>query len=95
MRIVWLRKALFDLNAIEEFIELDNPKAARQIERQIKNAVSLLDRQPNIGRPGRVSDTRELVVPGTSFIVAYTIAASEVVILAVIHGARKWPGALL
>ncbi|MSO72974.1 MAG: type II toxin-antitoxin system RelE/ParE family toxin [Rhodospirillaceae bacterium] len=94
MRIVWLRKALYDIDAIEEYAEQNNPADARAVEQKIKKTVSLLDCQPEIGRHGRVPDTRELVVPGTPYIVAYTIAKSEVVILAVIHGARKWPDRL-
>ncbi len=47
---------------------------------------------PQLGRRGRVKATRELVVAGTPFIVAYTVLRGQVVeILAVIHGAQEWP----
>jgi addiction module RelE/StbE family toxin len=91
MRLVWLRRALFDLEAIETFIETDNPAAARAMEQRIIQAVTLLMDQPSMGRPGRVADTRELVVSGTPYIVAYSVIAEAVTILAVIHGARQWP----
>lgn len=46
------------------------------------------------GRTGRVSDTRELVIAGTPYVVAYRIThQSEVQILAVLHGKRRWPDA--
>jgi len=38
-----------------------------------------------------VEGTRELIVPGTPYLVAYTILAEDVVILAVLHHAREWP----
>jgi toxin ParE1/3/4 len=43
-----------------------------------------------IGRQGRVGGTRELVVQGTPYIVVYRVH-DDVEILAVVHGARKWP----
>jgi toxin ParE1/3/4 len=38
-----------------------------------------------------VAGTRELVIRGTPFVVAYRVKKNEVWVLAVIHGARKWP----
>jgi toxin ParE1/3/4 len=46
---------------------------------------------PEIGRRERVEGTRELAIPNTPFVVAYRIAARRIEILAVIHGARRWP----
>ena len=43
------------------------------------------------GREGRVARTRELVIRGTPFVVAYRVERNEVSILAVMHAARKWP----
>ena len=43
------------------------------------------------GREGRVAGTRELVIRGTPFIVAYRVVRNEVHVLAVMHAARKWP----
>ena len=91
MRIVWLRSALHDLNAIEQFIELDNPAAARAMEKRIVTAVGRLATYPQLGRAGRIDGTRELVVAGTPYLVPYTVADETIVVLAVLHGARAWP----
>jgi toxin ParE1/3/4 len=40
---------------------------------------------------GRVDATRELVIPRTPYVVAYTIVDEQVMILSVMHGARRWP----
>jgi plasmid stabilization system protein ParE len=55
VRIVWLRAALFDIQAIQTYTETESPPAARKIEQRIKTAVGLLAEHPYIDRPGRVS----------------------------------------
>jgi len=46
---------------------------------------------PEMGRPGRVDGTRELVIQRTSYIAAYRITGTTVRILRVLHGAQMWP----
>lgn len=58
---------------------------------RILSAIEALERHPDLGRPGRVSGTRELVITGTPLIVAYRLRRNEIQVLAVLHGARKWP----
>jgi plasmid stabilization system protein ParE len=43
------------------------------------------------GRAGRVPGTRELVIANRPFIAAYAIQKARIVILAVYHGAQRWP----
>ena len=92
MRIVWTRLADRDLDAIEDYISGDDPAAAiRTVLKIARNVGDLLAEHQGLGRPGRVAGTRELVVPGTPFLVAYRVRAAEVQILRVLHGARRWP----
>jgi toxin ParE1/3/4 len=49
---------------------------------------------PNAGRIGRVANTREIVVPGTSYLVAYRIREDMIHVLAIMHAARQWPETL-
>lgn len=44
-----------------------------------------------MGRAGRVSGTRELVVSGTPYIVVYKAHRNVLRILRVLHGAMMWP----
>jgi plasmid stabilization system protein ParE len=46
---------------------------------------------PYAGRRGRVAGTREAIVPGTSYIVAYRVLEGAIHVLAILHGAQKWP----
>ena len=91
MKIRWTRQALADLDAALDWIAEDNPAAAGEVAGLLEGAVSHLAAHPEIGRSGRVSGTRELIVPRTPYIVVYRVAATHVDILAVLHTARKWP----
>ena len=91
MQIKWHGKARQDLRNLRAYIAEDNPNAAAPVARSILQAVERLPDNPAIGRPGRVLDTRELVIAGTPYIVPYRIMGDVIVILRVLHGARKWP----
>jgi toxin ParE1/3/4 len=91
---VWSPEAIDDLIAIRAYIEQDEPAAARRIALHIiQNVETLLVNNPEMGRPGRVPGTRELVIPKTPFIVPYRLAGRTIEILRVFHGARRWPEA--
>ena len=93
MRIRWTGSALADLEAIGDFIALDNPIAAQRMVVGLVASVDALRDHPNLGRPGRLAGTRELVVNGTPYVVPYRVQGDDVQILAVFHGARRWPAA--
>lgn len=57
-------------------------------------AVEMLKAFPESGRPGRVPGTRELAIPRTPFVLAYRRQGRSLQVLAVLHGARKWPESL-
>ena len=77
--------------AIAEYIAQDDQTAAYAVHEAILRQVGRLAEHPRIGRPGRVEGTRELVVSGTPYIVAYRVAGQDVTILRVLHGAQQWP----
>jgi len=91
MKIRWSPTAVSDPESIREYIAKDNPSAARKVANRIKESVNRLINFPLSGRVGRVPGTRELVVPGTSYIAAYTIQGDEVLIASVLHGRQNWP----
>ena len=91
MKLRWTDGAVADLQSAYEYLEAENPQAAIDTVDRIVSAVERLERFPQMGRSGRVEGTRELVVTGTPFIVAYRLKCDSVHVLAVLHGARKWP----
>jgi len=92
MRIIWSPEAIIDLTDLRDYIASDNPDAARRVALAILNTIEVgLAKNPERGRPGRVPDTRELVVPKTPVIVPYRIRNTTLEILGVYHHARRWP----
>jgi toxin ParE1/3/4 len=94
MTPVWSPEAIDDLAALRAYIEQDNPAAAQHVALHIlQNVETLLASTPEMGRPGRVPGTRELVIPRTPFIVPYRLVGNAMQILRIFHGARRWPEA--
>ena len=90
MILGWAEQALKDREAIWLHIALDNPYAASRLDALFSDtAQSLLD-FPNMGRPGQIAGTRE-IMPHESYRLVYRVEVDQVVILAVIHTARQWP----
>ena len=94
MKLAWTRLALKDLDSACANISEENPSAAARTIERVRKALEVVSRHSEIGRPGRVEGTRELIIPGTPFIVAYRVKAKRIEVLSVIHGARRWPDEL-
>ena len=94
MKIVWTRRAIRHLVSLREYIEKDSEQNAALVAKRVLEAVNLLQTQPYMGRPGRVLGTRELVAPGTPYIIPYRIRRERLELIAVFHGRQKWPGKL-
>jgi toxin ParE1/3/4 len=91
LRIRWTRRADCDLDAVAEYVGYENPDAAvGAVLRIVENVEHLAD-HPHLGRPGRIPDTRELIVSGTPYIVPYRVREGVVEILRVLHGSMRWP----
>ena len=93
MQVRWLAKALENLDDEAEFLAKDDPVAARAVVFRIRECVDLLRENPALGRPGRILGTRELVVPGTRYIVPYRVRPrlGRVEVLRVFHASRRQP----
>ena len=90
--IIWSPTALDHLQAIYDYIFADNPAAAFDVHEAIERTVGLLQDNPRLGHPGRVADTRELVVPTyPTYIIVYELHGHRIHILAVMHGRQQWP----
>jgi toxin ParE1/3/4 len=91
LKIVWLAPAVADRDVQVEYIAQDSISAALEVGDRIMEAVARLGDHPEMGREGRVTGTRELVVGRTSLVVIYRVGAERVEVLRVLHGAQMWP----
>jgi addiction module RelE/StbE family toxin len=91
MRLRWLTQALADLRGIHDYIAKDNPAAARRVVGEIRREVEILATEPEIGRIGRLTGSREFVIRQYPYIVAYCVKDDEVQLLLVVHTSRRWP----
>lgn len=92
MRIVRTRRYLRELEKIGDYIAERSPRAAARIVNDVNSKIErLLSANPFIGRPGEIKGTRELVIIGTPYVVAYRVMDSGIEILFVQHGAQQWP----
>jgi len=92
MDIIWMPKALMDLQHIEEYIAENSAVTANEIIKTIFFfATSQLDTFPYSGRKGRVAGTLELVVPKLPYFIPYRVTSVHIDVLRVYHTSRLVP----
>lgn len=89
-KLFWTPEAIQDREDIYGYIEADNPTAALDLDELFEEKAALLVDHPNVGRPGRVPGTRELVAH-RNYLVIYDVADGLVRVLNVVHAVRQWP----
>lgn len=96
MRVRYAEPARRDLTGILTYIASDNPAAAQAVERAIAEVIRRLATFPGLGRAGTLANTREAIVPSLPYVIVYAVdeELERVTILAVLHGARDFPGAI-
>ena len=86
VQVVWSRRALADLAAIQETIHQFRPLAAQRMAQRLRRAAESLSEHPNRGR--RAGALRELVtIP--PYLIRYRVMANAVAIVRIRHGARQ------
>jgi toxin ParE1/3/4 len=93
-RLRWTRRALRRLEAIGDYIAKDSPSAADRVTDRLRAATQILIAHPAIGRVGRISGTRELIIGDLPYIIPYRVTESSIELLSVIHTSQRWPDRL-
>ena len=92
MQVRWSIPAAEDLENICEWLERDNPEAARRVARTIYDECARLKDFPNLGRASRrMAGRRELTFAPLPYIVVYLVKPDAVEISRIFHGAQDWP----
>jgi len=91
MKLRYTPRAKLDIAEIHDYIAQENPQAAKRVILLIRKAAETLPQNPQIGKLGRIAETRELTVGRFPFMLAYRIESEEIQVLAIVHTARLWP----
>jgi addiction module RelE/StbE family toxin len=84
----WTRTALRTLDDIFHFVAADNPARAQSFAQELRTKVERLGEFPELGRPGRVNGTRELVLH-PNYLAIYRVRQGQVEILRIHHAAMR------
>lgn len=90
MQLFWTLEAIQDREDIYDHIEPDNPAAALALDELFSEKAARLIDHPDLGRVGRVANTRELVAH-RHYILVYDMTGGQIRVLRVLHVARQWP----
>ncbi|MDD2705346.1 MAG: type II toxin-antitoxin system RelE/ParE family toxin [Acidocella sp.] len=92
--VIWTPRASAEYLSAVRYIAEERPAIAIEQGELVRQAAGRLADYPQMGRAGRRRGTRELVVPGTPFIVVYRIQeqdARQIQVIRFLHGAQQWP----
>lgn len=91
MIIRWARTAQQDRDDAIDYLMGESPASALLIDQRIDDSLLILYQHPYAGRIGRARGTRELIIPDTPYIAAYRVDGQEILVLRMLHMARRWP----
>lgn len=85
MEIVWLPRALENLQEIKEYIRRDNPRSAEKVATKIIKTISLIKQHPHLGKPSLIDGFREIKVADLPFVIPYKVVDNQIIIVRVFH----------
>jgi toxin ParE1/3/4 len=88
--LIWTEPALYDLDAIADYVALDDPDAAKQLVQRVFKHVEQLSRHPKSGSiPKELRGLKYRQVVELPCRIFYRIAQNQVVILHVMRGEMR------
>ena len=93
--IEWADPAWEDIDELVGYLigQEEDVQLVEEIVKRILQAPEHLSVMPWSGKPGRVPDTRELLVQKTRYSLVYAVSDTTVFILRVMHSSRLFPPA--
>jgi plasmid stabilization system protein ParE len=91
MKVRYSEAAQSDLEVIYNYITEHSPSAAHKLKGRLKERAGRLGRSPNMGERTAHPNIRVLKDSRYPYLIFYTVAANEIVILHVRHAARQHP----
>ena len=92
LKVLWTEEAEQDLeNILSYYLEQAGMRVAESIYTRVKKQVGMLDVFPERTRPGRAAGTREYIISRLPYIAVVDVGIDTVLVLNVIHTAKKYP----
>jgi toxin ParE1/3/4 len=91
MQVRWTAAAANDLESIADYLFEKTPQHAPRLIREICDATFALRIYPHRGRPGKKSETRDLVLSTLPYIIVYKVSGDFLYIARILHAAQDWP----
>lgn len=89
MRLRFTTPALADLKDLRRYITSRSPQGARRVRERIRTLIERLPDHPFIGKLTEDPTIRRLNASPYPYLIFYEVAAAEIIIHAVRHGARN------
>ena len=90
-QVIWAEPALLDLDAIADYIALDDPNAATRLVRRVFDKVDQLIEFPETGvRPRELKGTPYRKLTVRPVLIYYRIEERKVIVVHVVRGERKF-----
>ncbi len=91
MKILLTPTANHDIKYIYSYIVENNDiSTAKKVLSSIENMIDHLEKFSELGKVGRVKNTRELTVPKLPFIIIYKLYKTHIAIVSIMHTSKKW-----
>lgn len=90
LNLNWEADALLQYEVLIQFVRDRNQPAAEALARRIDESVERACHFPEVGRPGRIVGTRELIVH-PNYIVVYRITETAIDVLRLLHARQLYP----
>jgi plasmid stabilization system protein ParE len=87
----WSPAAADDLEDALAYAATQGPGQAARLSAAVSEALVRLQAFPALGKPGRVSGTREHLLGELPYFLPYTVEGNGLTILGIMHTVRRWP----
>lgn len=88
MKIHYTARALRDIDQLQAYVSKHSSSGSRNIRRRIRGLLEFLKRNPLAGQQTDVSGLRRIVATPYPYIIFYRPSTTQILVIAVQHGAR-------
>ena len=91
MKLRWTQRAVADVEEISDYLLSVSPTSWERLVTRIEAVTEYLLQFPRMGKMGLVSGTREFVLSGTPYIIAFRVREDVVQVLSIRDGRMQLP----